>query len=759
MNDDYQRTPGSIHKEKSHSRASSASHSDTSHLAGFVFPDLRAIYNLKLHEIPDLAFTEVTLFGFEVYLVEQWILERKFSTIITSYTGSSQDIVHAVKFALPESPHHWPTPFKKYYEELTTFAAPKWTEDGTMFVSTSSQIPSTLNLLHLECGDLRKIWDVFKVNIDLKRLQCGGRSALLLCEPSGASCEKFAQLYKVTATTMGANEQEHGLSVHAVDELVSMIQISLTYFNLLDFRFKDGILCVFTEKAIVDWWSIYGTVYLGCDRPRHEGPLGPITVAALVSLVLTVFFKLTVVNCMSTKEPFDEEAFYGGIYQFQKKYGLLKAAGKSAPGLDPVTISKLFEVTPKISNTDIFKIKKVVKSTVQDIAGKGNPVQLSNGILTTDLDYLTKNVHGSILCFLWRGKNLKYSNPKGRPKQKFRDLSFNRGDPTEKILKSNVATTKAGNEVWADSEEKLARENEYHEYVYEPRLSKNTSLKADRAAVKTGGVESEFKSMESTFHIEMHRRSSAPFLPEDVNLLQLDYENVPRKITGQRMLDSRRVSFSVIQDAVDVWRYPFEPSMVKCARDSLKLEKSIKLHSDVSTEVRNDAHFRANCQYESLQEVYAHLQFKLKELDQLHYGLEGKYSLARSDMTELDSLVSKLKYDLRSLEVRMREVDERVGQFCSKINNMAWSIENDKVNNLMTSSLYNNPKKLDRYAQEILESADKFRSKGVLLNVWRYIRSSSPSIMRELHRSWEYLWRGFLPQKLYGDYRTEQAHP
>ena len=149
-------------------------------LTSFVFPDLRALYTLKLHEIPSLAFCEVTLFGFEVYMVEQWVLERKHSTIITSYTGNTQDIVHAVKFALPESPQFWPLQFRKYYDELIQFSAPKLTEDGTLFVSTSSQIPSALNLLHLECGDLRKIWDVFKVNVDLKRLHCGGRSALLL---------------------------------------------------------------------------------------------------------------------------------------------------------------------------------------------------------------------------------------------------------------------------------------------------------------------------------------------------------------------------------------------------------------------------------------------------------------------------------------------------------------------------------------------------------------------------------------------------
>ena len=72
------------------------------------------------------------------------------------------------------------------------------------------------------------------------------------------------------------------------------------------------------------------------------------------------------------------------VYNFQKKHGLNK--GNSRACLNPRTLEKLFEVTAKISNKDIFKLKKMVKSTIQDIIGKGNPINLSHDILTTDLD-------------------------------------------------------------------------------------------------------------------------------------------------------------------------------------------------------------------------------------------------------------------------------------------------------------------------------------------------------------------------------------
>ncbi|SCU96469.1 LANO_0E13586g1_1 [Lachancea nothofagi CBS 11611] len=756
MNDDTLKSPETPQREKKYSQTSPLPQPESHLLAGFLFPDLRAIYALNLHEIPSLTFNEVTLFGFEIYIVEQWTLERKHSTIITSYTGNSHDIVHAVKFALPESPLHWPPAFKHYYEELITYSAPKLTEDGTLFVSTSSQIPSTLNLLHLECGDLRKIWDVFKVNIDLKRIQCGGRSALLLCEPSGASCEKFAQLYKVAAPTMGSHEQGSIPSTHAVVELITLVQISLTYFDLLDSQYKDGILCMFTEKAIKTWWAVYGTLYLGCDRPRHEGPLGPTTVAGLISLVLTVFFKLTVLNCISSKEPFDEEAFHGGVYLFQKKYGLLKSNVKTVSVLDPVVISKLFEVTPKASNTDIFKIKKVVKSTVQDIAGKGNPMQLSNGILTTDLDHLARNVPGGILCFLWRGKSTKHSNQKRKSKHKFSNFVFNKGDPTDEILKSNILATKLDNNHWEGSEGNLAQGSGSSDYRFDslstkgvsPIKHKEDNLKCNRLGIKA-------KRDEIVFQAELHRRSSIPYLSEDVNLTQIDYENIPREYPPSCVYKARRHSYSIVQDAIELWVYPFEPSIVQAARNTLKLEKSMKWENDAFHEAQEIKRSTTATQYQPLRQTFHQMHTKLEELEQLRGFLGNKHAIVLSDISELESLASKLKYDLRSLETRMRDVDERVTQFRSKTNSMAWFMENNHASQLMTSSLYNNPKKLDRYAREILEKADKFKSKGVILNLWKHIRDVSSPFLTELHRLWTTLRKRMKPQKLSGEYQSK----
>ena len=379
----------------------------------------------------------------------QWAAQRKISTLITSYTGNLQDTISAVEVALPEDPAEWPSCLKKYYNELLKFSSPKKTTKGTLFITNLSSFKSTLNLLHVECGNLKKIWKNFKTNYDLKRLHCGGRSAQLLKRTPSASIAKFAQLYKFPNSafaheissdfqqTLVHNDND---SVSDIDnvavnycpvvELTTLIQISLSYFALFEYKKeRDGLLCNGTKQSLEKWWEIYGKRYLGIDKPKNETILGPTTVASLLSLVLTCYFKLMVEDCMSAKDPFDEEEFYSGLYAFQKKCGLSKNNRQTS--LDEQTIDKLFEVSSKTSNKDIFKFKRVVKSTVQDMTGKGNFMHLSNEILTTDLDTLVKNIHGGSLGKLWKGKNTSRKETCMVWERKtFLSFKFERGDPS-----------------------------------------------------------------------------------------------------------------------------------------------------------------------------------------------------------------------------------------------------------------------------------------------------------------------------------------
>ncbi|CAI4589520.1 ALH_1b_G0032920.mRNA.1.CDS.1 [Saccharomyces cerevisiae] len=429
-----------------------ATHQKENHLsplASFIFPDFRALFNIGFNLYSNINYKEVDINGFEIYIVEQWAAQRKISTLITSYTGNLQDTISAVEVALPEDPEEWPCCLKKYHEELLKFSSPKKTAKGTLFVTNLSSFKSTLNLLHVECGNLKKIWKNFKTNYDLKRLHCGGRSAQLLKKTPSASIAKFAQLYKfpnsafsheITSDFQQPSLQNDNSSISGIEnipvnhcpvvELTTLVQISLSYFALFEYKKeRDGLLCNGTKQSLEKWWEIYGKRYHGIDKPKNETILGPTTVASLLSLVLTCYFKLMVEDCMSAKDPFDEEEFYSGLYAFQKKYGLSK--NNKQTSLDELTIDKLFEVSSKTSNKDIFKFKKVVKSTVQDMTGKGNFMHLSNEILTTDLDTLVKNIHGGSLGKLWKGRSASRKETCMVWERKtFLSFKFERGDPS-----------------------------------------------------------------------------------------------------------------------------------------------------------------------------------------------------------------------------------------------------------------------------------------------------------------------------------------
>lgn len=661
----------------------------TEPLASFIFPDIGALHVSKLESFVNLNFKEVEVHGFEIYIVEQWAAERKLSTIITSYTGNSQDVVHAVQVVLPKNPEKWPGSLRKYFEDLSHFSQPKQMSKGTLFVTNLASVPSALNLLHVECGDLRVIWTNFKANYDLKKMRCGGRSALLLCAPSSAAEDKFSQLYKIPICSelrqryLQQIELEEFVqpsrslwTYNPVIELITLLQTSLSYFHLYHGD-KDGLLCEGTEKAISSWWAKYGKFYLGLERPKNEGTLGPTTVAALISLVLSCYFKLKVEDCTSSKDPFEEEDFITSIHIFQKKYGLPKGHGPVY--LDDKTLEKLFEVSAKTSNTDIFKFKKVVKSTVQDIAGKGNPMHLSNEILTTDLDFLVKNVHGGSLGLLWKSKG----RPRGRIRRiwdrpGFCHIRYFRGNPDALLERQAIYFDEMRNNgVDIESSESFDQDKQ----VFDNKLIKyNTSSSSISASSMVCNYDKNKYARNfgtnKLYHGEYFRRNSLPFADDKTQGL-LDDE-IPLEDERSRCM-YRSNSFSQVQDTTDSWELPFDPSLVRMARDMLKIKHKLELQQrrdEMAQGYMGEHEGKSACDESraifndlltDLQNDYQNYTHRVNDLDKKHEEIETKQVLLKGEMRELNSLSSKFQYDMRILEVRMRDVEESVRQFDSKL--------------------------------------------------------------------------------------------
>lgn len=151
----------------------------------------------------------------------------------------------------------------------------------------------------------------------------------------------------------------------------------------------------------------------------------------IVSLVLSCFFKLMIAGCTSSKDPFDEEDFCSGIYNFQKSMILIRMIQE----LDWMKLPRQnylkYQLIPQMQI--FFNVKTVVKSIVQDIAGKGNLMHLLSIILTTDLGTFTKHIHGGKLAIIWKNNNRTSTDLSTIKKRDFTEYNFNHGD-IENIL-------------------------------------------------------------------------------------------------------------------------------------------------------------------------------------------------------------------------------------------------------------------------------------------------------------------------------------
>jgi len=337
----------------------------------YIIPDFNAVKYFQKDFIDSNEFylieeSEVT--GFELYLVEQWVINRHIGTIVTAFTGNELSKIAVVKFTIIKKPtKYYPIRFQEYLTELiqnhsrmktvekstptransdhdlltinTISSKPPRKEkceikNDVCFVTNLTSLPPQLNLIPVSNGDARQMEAPFIINSDLKRLQCTGRSVSLTTDKISAACEdKFRQMYKIY------NFKEP--VKFAVRELVNVVQTCLFYFDLLDGRYCTGLLCVKTEEAINSWWNLIGLPHFNSKPNIKAGVLPARTVAAIISLILSIKLRLQLVGISDVpKDPFDFENFMLSVGLFQRQYKLEKTRK-----LDMETMNKLFTTT------------------------------------------------------------------------------------------------------------------------------------------------------------------------------------------------------------------------------------------------------------------------------------------------------------------------------------------------------------------------------------------------------------------------------
>ena len=351
----------------------------------YIIPDFNAVKYFQKEFVASNEFylmeeSEVT--GFEIYLVEQWVNDRNISSIVTAFTGNEASKISVMRFTIIKKPaKYYPLRFQEYLNELiqnhsrmkkmekdrpknlhsransagemltlsklsTTQTSPvprpaPKRENNTVdytnevcFVSNLTSLPSALNLIPIPSGDVRKVEIPFMVNSNLKKLQCTGRSvSMITSKISDASEDKFRQMYKIYNTKVPI--------LFAAKELVNIVQTCLFYFDLLDARYCDGLLCAKTEEAIMNWWNLIGLPHFNVKPNPVNGILPSRTVAAVVSLILSARMRMVLVGGSDVpKDPFDFENFMLAIGQFQRQFKLDKTRK-----LDMETLNKMFTAT------------------------------------------------------------------------------------------------------------------------------------------------------------------------------------------------------------------------------------------------------------------------------------------------------------------------------------------------------------------------------------------------------------------------------
>ncbi|OAL54155.1 hypothetical protein IQ07DRAFT_597093 [Pyrenochaeta sp. DS3sAY3a] len=341
--------------------------------------------------------------GYEIYLVEQWACSRSHPTfLITTFTGNPEDVVLATIMSVPADEEKWTPQMRLYFKSLTDFHARRqMTPYGVLMVTNLSGFPSSLTVIPIPGGDVKKHREVFFVNENLKRLGCSGRLGIKLTPPSGATQAKFHQLYR-TSEKIPFNA--------SVIELVKLCQVALVLFGKLEPEYADGLLCDVTEKSINDWWIEFGAEYYTVEP--HDGILGPTTVAALLGMLMGARNRLSAINSAVAKDVFEVESTKRGIAHFQKSQHLPRTRR-----LDRQTLDKLRRATAKAASKESWAVPRAFKSTVAELGGKGGEMVMGmvgagqkDGIAeveTVDIEQFVELVRGDHAKWLWHGKPRK----------------------------------------------------------------------------------------------------------------------------------------------------------------------------------------------------------------------------------------------------------------------------------------------------------------------------------------------------------------
>ncbi|KAG0295586.1 hypothetical protein BGZ98_001335, partial [Dissophora globulifera] len=332
--------------------------------------------------------TDAKLEGYQIYLVEQWAIERNREVSTTvSFTGDPVHTISVVTITIEQQDVYCPRLEKVFDKLREEKARPKETPHGQLFVTNLSLFKSSLNIVLVPQGDFDLYQRRFYRNLNLRRMGCSGRSALTSKPPSDAQREKFNQIYKISEVA------DFG---ETVIHLVDLVQNCLYIFGFFKLSDVDGLLCDATQKGLDEFYETFLSSKFQIFQ--SDNALDPGVLAGMFSKLLNMRGKLQHLVNNVPKDPFAEPAaFIHAVRTFQSKKNDLK----SCSVLDYKTIEAITAAYQSSFNPQGLKVHKVLKSKIEDFSGM---TAVNAEGETTDLEVFAKHIHVDSLKLVWKGK-------------------------------------------------------------------------------------------------------------------------------------------------------------------------------------------------------------------------------------------------------------------------------------------------------------------------------------------------------------------
>ncbi|SAM06869.1 hypothetical protein [Absidia glauca] len=331
----------------------SLKHDSMSDLKKFVFSERKKALDVASHCGLGILEEETELEGYRIYVVEQWICDRKtHSNTVKVFTGDKSHKIKVCVIGITTADLQHARPDVKRLFSNSTPLKYKSTSKGQILLTDPSELPYDMDMVLIPDGDYDRWIRQACVNINLRRTNCTGRSAFNLRKPNPASEEKFRSLYKIA----DAVDFED-----AVINLVTLAQTALYLFNLLRRDCVDGLICDETNAAFGEFYRKYQPYKGSTVTLKQQVALYDPTVLLEGALDGATPFDIS--NHKTIKDPFaDWDEFAMDIGTYQQIKGL-----RQTKVIDLDTLKKLDEY-----HMGPLRVRKAIKSKLDDISGINN---------------------------------------------------------------------------------------------------------------------------------------------------------------------------------------------------------------------------------------------------------------------------------------------------------------------------------------------------------------------------------------------------